>query len=138
MNTVFYGGPLASLGLSGGESTCNAGGTGATGSVPGPGRSPGGGHGNPLQYSCLENPTDRGAWRATDQGVTKSQTQVKQLSTHACRRKDSLNSLLDNFMPHRIPRTEHCASEEMAVFQGSTELGRNAFCTQDGQPTTEF
>ena len=35
------------------------------GSVPGVGRSPGGGHGNPLQYSCLENPTDRGAWRAT-------------------------------------------------------------------------
>ena len=40
------------------------------GSVPGSGRSPGGGHGNPLQYSCLENPMDRGAWRAT---VTGSQ-----------------------------------------------------------------
>ena len=35
------------------------------GSIPGLGRSPGGRHGNPLQYSCLENPTDRGAWRAT-------------------------------------------------------------------------
>ena len=35
------------------------------GLIPGPGRSPGGGHGNSLQYSCLENPTDRGAWRAT-------------------------------------------------------------------------
>ena len=35
------------------------------GSIPGSGRTPGGGHGNPLQYSCLENPTDRGAWRAT-------------------------------------------------------------------------
>ena len=34
------------------------------GSIPGSGRSPGGGHGNPLQYSCLEHPTDRGAWRA--------------------------------------------------------------------------
>ena len=43
------------------------------------GRSPGGGHGNPLQYSCLENPTDRGAWQATVHGVTQSQTR---LSTH--------------------------------------------------------
>ena len=44
------------------------------GSVPGWGRSPGGGHGNPLQCSCLENPMDRGAWQATVQRVTKSQT----------------------------------------------------------------
>ena len=44
------------------------------GSIPGSRRSPGGGHGNPLQYSCLENPRDRGAWRATVHGVTKSQT----------------------------------------------------------------
>ena len=52
------------------------------GSIPGSGRSPGGGHGNPLQYSCLENPTDRGAWRAIVHGVTKSQTRLKRLSTH--------------------------------------------------------
>ena len=39
--------------------------------IPGSGRSPGGGHGNPLQSSCLENPTDRGAWRAAVQGLTK-------------------------------------------------------------------
>ena len=44
------------------------------GSIPGLGRSPGGGHGNALQYSCLENPTDRGAWQATVQGVAKSRT----------------------------------------------------------------
>ena len=43
------------------------------GFIPGLGRSPGGGHGNPLQYSCLENPMDRGAWWATVPGVTKSQ-----------------------------------------------------------------
>ena len=42
------------------------------GSIPGLGRSPGGGHGNPLQYSCLENSMDRGAWRATVQRVTES------------------------------------------------------------------
>ena len=46
------------------------------------GRSPRGGFGNPLQHSCLENPMDRGAWRATVHTVTKSWTQVKQLSMH--------------------------------------------------------
>ena len=51
------------------ESACNAGDTGDVGLIPGSGRSPGGGQGNPLQHSCLENPMDRGAWWAT-----KSQT----------------------------------------------------------------
>ena len=48
-----------------------------TGLIPGLGRSPGGGCGNPLQYSCLENPMDRGAWWATVHGVTKSKTRLK-------------------------------------------------------------
>ena len=48
-------------------------------SIPGSGRSPGGGHGNPLQYSCLENPIDRGIWQATVHRIKKSQTL---LSTH--------------------------------------------------------
>ena len=47
------------------------------GSIPGSGRSPGGGDGNPLQYSCLKNPMDRGAWWATVQRVANSWTQVK-------------------------------------------------------------
>ena len=59
------------------ESACNAGNEGL---IAGLGRSPGGGYGNPLQYSCLENSMDRGAWRATVHGVAKSQTE---LSTHA-------------------------------------------------------
>ena len=42
-----------------------------SGLIPGSGTSPGGGHGNPLQYSCLENPMDRGGWRATVRGVTR-------------------------------------------------------------------
>ena len=46
------------------------------GSVPGLGRSPGGGNANPLQYSCLENSMDRGAWQAAVNGVSKSQTQL--------------------------------------------------------------
>ena len=53
------------------------------GSIPGLGRSPGGGSGNPLQYSSLENPMDRGAWWAIIHRVAKSQTQLKRLSPHA-------------------------------------------------------
>ena len=50
--------------------------------IPGLGRAPRGGHGHPLQYSCLENPMERGAWWATVHRVLKSQTQLKQLSMH--------------------------------------------------------
>ena len=57
--------------LDGKESACNA---GDPGSIPALGRSPGEGNGNPLQYSCLENPMDGGAWQDTDYGVTKSQS----------------------------------------------------------------
>ena len=66
------------------------------GLIPGSGRSPGGGHGNPLQYSCLENPMDRGAWQATVHRVTQSQTQLKQISTawHNGSVSISLNLLL--------------------------------------------
>ena len=55
-------------------------------SIPGSGRSPGGSHGNPLQYSCLENLMDRGAWWATVHGVTKNQTRLKQLSSMQAQR----------------------------------------------------
>ena len=55
---------------------------GDLGSIPGLGISPGGRNGNPLQYSCLENSMDRGAWQATVHRVTKSRTQLKQLSMH--------------------------------------------------------
>ena len=55
------------------ESACNAGDPGLT---PGSERSPGGGNGNPLQYPCLENPMDRGAWWAIVPGVSKSQIQL--------------------------------------------------------------
>ena len=55
------------------ESACSA---GDLGLIPGSGRSPGEGNGNPLQYSCLENPMDGGAWQAKVHGFTKSQTQL--------------------------------------------------------------
>ena len=51
------------------------------GLIPGSGRSSGGGHGNPLQYSCLENPMDRGAWQVTDHRIAVRQ--LKQLSTQS-------------------------------------------------------
>ena len=69
--------PQAQRGLpyssNGKDSAYNA---GDLGLIPGSERSPGGGHGNPLQYSGLENPMDRGAWQATVHGVTKNQTQL--------------------------------------------------------------
>ena len=63
-------------GSDGKVSVCNAGDTGGVGSIPGSGRSPGEGNGNPLQYSCLENPMDSGAWWATVHGVEKSRTRL--------------------------------------------------------------
>ena len=64
------------------ESTCNAGVAGDVDLIPELGRS-GEGHGNPLQYSCLKNPMDRGAWWFIVHGVAKSQTQLKKQSTKA-------------------------------------------------------
>ena len=59
-------------GSAGKESACNAGDTGNAGSVPGSGRSSGGGNGNPFQFSCLKNPMDRGAWKSIVQRVSNS------------------------------------------------------------------
>ena len=62
------------------DSTCNA---GDLYSAPGSGRSPGAGHGNPLQCSCLENPWDEGAWWAAVYGVAQSRTRLKRLSSNS-------------------------------------------------------
>ena len=71
---VFMGFPVGSDGK---EFACKA---GDLGSIPRSGRFHGRGHGNPLQYSCLENPVDRGAWRVTVHGVAKSQTWLSNLA----------------------------------------------------------
>ena len=77
----FYWHATLSLDFPGGsvgkESACSVGDAGEMGSIPGWGRSSRGGHGNPLQYSCLENPMDRGAWQATVDGVAKSWTWLR-------------------------------------------------------------
>ena len=61
----------------------NAGDIRDMGLIPWPGRAPGGGDGNPLQYACLENPLKREAWQITVPGVTNSWTRLKSLSSHA-------------------------------------------------------
>ena len=64
------------------------------GLIPGSRRPPGGGPGNPLQYSCLENPTVRGAWRATVPRVAKSWTQLKR--QHTCTESDGIDHSFSN------------------------------------------
>ena len=68
---------------------------GDLGSIPGLGRSPGEGNGSPLQYYCLENPMDRGAWQATVHGVAESQTRLSDFSSHVYIYTHS--DLLDHF-----------------------------------------
>ena len=68
-------------GFSSKESACRVGDAGDEGLIPGSGRSPVGDNGNPLQYSCLENPIDRGDWQSAVHGVPKSQTRLSD-STH--------------------------------------------------------
>ena len=74
------------------ESACKV---GDPGLIPGLGRSPGGGLGNPLQYSCLKYPMDRGSWWATVHAVTKSQTHLRDWAcTHACHCTSPITALL--------------------------------------------
>ena len=85
------------------ESACSA---GDLSSIPGLGRSPGGGNGNPLQDSCLENSMDRGGWRATVQGVTTSWTQLRDFTFtfhfHALEEETATHS---SILAWRVPGT---------------------------------
>ena len=110
-------------GARGNDPPANAGNLRDVGSIPESRRSPGGEYGNPLQYSRLENPLDRGAWQATVYRVKKSQTQLKQLSTHACAR---------NFAEHEdlTSEPEHCP-HFLAVNRPRTnnfEIVRSCLC----------
>ena len=92
------------------ESTSSA---GDPGSIPGLGRSPGEGHGNPLQYSRLENPMDRGAWRATVHRVAKSQMQLSDKTTSNSkgpqRQQAAESDLVPNPPGSRHTSTHHAA-----------------------------
>ena len=85
------------------QSTCNV---GDMGLIPGLGRSPEGGHGNPLQFSCLENPMDRGGWQAAVHGVEKSQTGLSDFTFtfhfHALEKEMAAHS---SVLAWRIPGT---------------------------------
>ena len=80
-------------GSEGKASACNV---GDPGSIPGSARSPGEGNGHPLQYSCLENPMDRGAWQATVHGVAKSRTR---LSNFTCTFKVTKQAVNKKYFP---------------------------------------
>ena len=84
-------------------------------------RSPGGGHGNLLQYSCLENPRDRGAWRTTVHSFAESQTWLEQLSTHAqylvfCTMQKQQNKNVLLFLPACVAlRSPTCLTEKLFI-----------------------
>ena len=91
----------------------NAGDVRRVGSVPGLGRSPGEGYGNPLQCSCLENPRDWGAWWAAIDGVAQSRTRLKRLSS-------SSSSTLMNGLPWWLsPKESACNAGDMGSIPGS-------------------
>ena len=97
----------------------NARDTGDVGSIPESGISPGEGNGNPLQYSCLENPMDRGAWQAAAHGVEKSRTQLSvhvQLSTWYKQRIKSARTL---GLPYFAPWEWHVRRPELASWRMS-------------------
>ena len=82
INSIYHDEWASQVALVVKSSPANAGHIRNAGSIPGSGRSCGGGHSNPLEYSCLEYPMDRGAWWATVHRVTKSWTRLKQLTMY--------------------------------------------------------
>ena len=96
---------------------------GDPGSIPGSGRSPGEGNGNPFQYYCLENPIDRGAWKATVHGVTKSRTRLSDFTftfhLHVLEKEMATHSIV---LTWRVPGTgEPVGLQSM----GSHRVGHN-------------
>ena len=103
----------------------NAGDVRDAGSIPGSGRSPGRGHGSPLQYTNLDNPTDRGAWRATVHGVTKSWTRPERPSAH---RHDGSASLFreTSIVGSTMAAPGALSSEGLPVGMSSANASANA------------
>ena len=108
------------------------------------GRSPGGGHGNPLQYSCLENPMDRGAWQPTFHSVTKSRTWLKQFSmdTHNRREANGLRKLNDTHaycLSFDPPRSRPCnkSSSANSLFKRHKKKQRREEVSQKREVTSK-
>ena len=95
----------------------NAGDIRDVGSIPGPGRSPGEGHGNPLQYSCPGNPIDRGAWWATVHVVTKELDLTERLSTttNSMHHARAVGWVGDGYMTGEGPEGAHIGLESRSV-----------------------
>ena len=87
------------------EVKASASNVGDLGSIPGLGRSPGEGNGNPLQYSCLENPMDKGAWQSAVRGVTKTWTRLKWLSMYTSCKYEALNQYICSKSKAQWPST---------------------------------
>ena len=104
--------------------------------IPGLGRYPGGGHGNPFQYSCLENPMDRGAWRATVQRVTQSRTRLKRLNTRTNTQRQRYTER------HRERPRQRCSERQRATDrEGGAGFGAKGIAKERGPPekwTTEL
>ena len=104
-------------GSNGKESPCS---TGDLGSIPGSGRSPGEGNGNPLQYSCLDNPVDKGAWGATVHEVTKTRTsswgsQRVLSDQHSSYEEDSNGVKTATILTHILQKNKSNLSETRAI-----------------------
>ena len=93
------------------KSACNAGDTEDSGSIPGLGRSPGGGHGNPLQYSCLENPMERGARWAIIHGVSESDS-TEHRRAHTRMHTHHSHGLIAHCVPDTILEAERTTMDK--------------------------
>ena len=116
-------------GTSGEEPTCQCRKQKGSSSIPGSGRFPGEGNGNPLQYSCLENPMDREAWWATVHRVAKSQTQLKDTSLPNAPHNQNYSLSLPTSIS--ILKPQVCTSQDAKIsvnFVGRQEI--NQFCSQ--------
>ena len=94
------------------------------GSIPGSGRSPGGGRGNPLQCSCLENPTDSGAWWAIVHELTDSGTRLKQLSTHMSENSGALGIWVGNLFKYTSRGLSLASGSKREAEAGGGELSQ--------------
>ena len=103
------------------------------GSVPGSGRSPGEGLDNPLQYSCLENPMDRGAWQAVVYGITKSQTPLSDWAIPSLREPEGLRWFLKPCSGGERSSSKHCPLRE--VFSKYIQVLNSRYYTLSGKRT---